>query len=97
MEYREILRREKTCDLPVPADIADIADIAGGLHEYAYRLSASAMRTDTDGHDKADDHAAATRSMTYCQAILWFKPLLAVIDTGNNNFEGIQQIEQERH
>lgn len=55
------------------------------------------MRTDTDGHDKADDHAAAARSMTYCQAILWFKPLLAVIDKGNNNFEGIQQIEQERH
>ena len=27
IEYREILRREKTCDLPVPADIA------GGLLE----------------------------------------------------------------
>lgn len=27
IEYREILRREKTCDLPVPADIA------GGVHE----------------------------------------------------------------
>lgn len=55
------------------------------------------MRTDTDGPDKAGVHAAAARSMTYCQAILWIKPLLAVIDKGNNNFEGIQQIEQERH
>jgi hypothetical protein len=29
IEYREILRREKTCDLPVPADVA------GGLLSYA--------------------------------------------------------------
>ncbi|MCL7677428.1 hypothetical protein M8369_25880, partial [Klebsiella pneumoniae] len=41
IEYREILRREKTCDLPVPADIA------GGLLEYAYRLRSSAMHADT--------------------------------------------------
>ncbi len=37
IEYREILRREKTCDLPVPADVA------GGLLEYAHRLRANAM------------------------------------------------------
>ncbi len=37
IEYREILRREKTCDLPVPADVA------GGLLKYAYSLRASAM------------------------------------------------------
>lgn len=37
IEYREILRREKTCDLPVPADVAS------GLLKYAYRLRASAM------------------------------------------------------
>lgn len=40
IEYREILRREKTCNLPVPADVA------GGLLNYAYRLRASAMHTD---------------------------------------------------
>ena len=90
IEYREILRREKTCDLPVPADIA------GGLLEYAYRLRASAMHADTDRPDAADDRAAATSSMTYCQAVLWIKPLLAVIDKGNNNFAGIRQIELER-
>lgn len=65
IEYREILRREKTCDLPVPADTAD-------------------------------DRAVATSSMTYCQAVLWIKPLLAVIEKGNNNFAGIRQIELER-
>lgn len=88
--YREILRREKTCDLPVPADIA------GGLLKYAHRLRASALRTDTNRPDTADDRAAAASSMTYCQAVLWIKPLLAVIEKGNNNLAGIRQIELER-
>ncbi|HDV9839635.1 TPA: hypothetical protein RKW99_001758 [Enterobacter asburiae] len=90
IEYREILRREKTCDLPVPADVA------GGLLEYAHRLRASAMHTNTSRPDAADDRAVATSSMTYCQAVLWIKPLLAVIEKGNNNFAGIRQIELER-
>lgn len=90
IEYREILHREKTCDLPVPADVA------GGLLEYAYRLRASAMHADTIGPDTADDRAAAASSITYCQAVLWIKPLLAVIEKGNNNFAGIRHIEQDR-
>ena len=90
IEYREILRREKTCDLPVPADVA------GGLLEYAHRLRASAMHTDTIRPDAADDRAAAASSMTYCQAVLWIKPLLAVIEKGNNNFAGIREIEKTR-
>lgn len=90
IEYREILRREKTCDLPVPADIA------GGLLEYAYRLRASAMHTDTGRPDETDDRAATASSMTYCQAVLWIKPLLAVIEKGNNKLVGIRQIELER-
>lgn len=90
IEYREILHREKTCDLPVPTDIA------GGLLEYAYRLRSSAMHADTDGTDAADDSTATARSMTYCQAVLWIKPLLAVIEKGNNHFAGIRQLEIER-
>lgn len=90
IEYREILRREKTCDLPVPADIA------GGLLEYAYRLRTSAMHTDSDRPDATDDRAAPARTMTYCQAVLWIKPLLAVIEKGNNNFAGIRDIESRR-
>jgi hypothetical protein len=90
IEYREILRREKTCDLPVPADIAS------GLLEYAHRLRSSAMHADTDRADAANDSATATSSMTYCQAILWIQPLLAVIEKGNNNFAGIRHIERER-
>ncbi|MEX1840926.1 hypothetical protein KMW40_10935 [Enterobacter cloacae] len=90
IKYREILRREKTCDLPVPADIA------GGLLEYAHRLRASAMHSDTGRPDEADDRTVATSSMTYCQAVLWIKPLLAVIEKGNNNLTGIRKIERER-
>lgn len=90
IEYREILRREKTCDLPVPADIA------GGLLEYAYRLRSSAMHTNTDRTDEANDRTAASNSMTYCKAVLWIKPLLAVIEKGNNNLAGIREIEVNR-
>ena len=90
IEYREILRREKTCDLPVPADIA------GGLLEYAHRLRSSAMHADTDRPDAADDSTVAAGSITYCQAVLWIQPLLAVIEKGNNNLAGIRQIELER-
>lgn len=90
IKYREILRREKTCDLPVPADIA------GGLLEYAHRIRASAMHADTDGSDATDDSTAAASTMTYCQAVLWIKPLLAVIEKGNNNFLAIRQIEHTR-
>lgn len=90
IEYREILRREKTCDLPVPADIA------GGLLEYAHRLRASAMHAASNEPDSANDRAVTSGPMTYCQAVLWIKPLLAVIEKGNNNLAGIRDIEEIR-
>lgn len=90
IEYREILRREKTCDLSVPADIA------GGLLEYTYRLRASAMHADSGNADAASDSAASTGTLTYCQAVLWIKPLLAAIEKANNQLAGIRQIEQDR-
>ena len=90
IEYREILRREKTCDLPVPADVA------GGLLKYAHRLRASAMHPDTGNANAADDSTAAASAITYCQAVLWIEPLLATIEKGNNNFSGIRDIENNR-
>ena len=90
IKYREILRREKTCDLPVPADIA------GGLLEYANRLRARAMHTNTTVADPTDGGATAASGMTYCQAVLWIDPLLATREQGNNNFAGIREIEQAR-
>ncbi|MBX8880210.1 hypothetical protein [Enterobacter ludwigii] len=90
IEYREILRREKTCDLPVPADVA------GGLLEYTHRLRASAMHTDSGNADAAGDSATTPSTLTYCQAVLWIKPLLAAIEKANNQLSGIREIEKGR-
>jgi hypothetical protein len=35
-------------------------------------------------------------SLTYCQAVLWIKPLLAAIEKANNQLAGIREIEQDR-
>lgn len=90
IEYREILRREKTCDLLVPADIA------GGLLEYAHRLRASALHTDTGRPDATDDRTTAANSMTYCQAVLWINPLMAAIEKANSQLAGIRELELNR-
>ena len=90
IEYREILRREKTCDMPVPADVTS------GLLNYANRLRASAMHTDSRNVDAASDSAVTTRSITYCQAILWISPLLAAIEKANSQLAGIRDIENSR-
>ncbi|QIX97443.1 hypothetical protein [Cedecea sp. FDAARGOS_727] len=90
IEYREILRRDKTCDLPVPADIA------GGLLEYTNRLRASAMHADPGSADAASFTPAAAGGLTYCQVVLWIKPLLAAIEKGNKQLSGIREIEKAR-
>ncbi len=90
IEYREILRRERTCDLPVPADVA------GGLLKYAYRLRASAMHPDTGNTDAAGDSTTSASSITYCQAVLWINPLLTAIEKANNQLAGIREIEKSR-
>ncbi|AZV06843.1 hypothetical protein ELK40_17535 [Enterobacter sp. N18-03635] len=90
IEYREILRREKTCDLPVPADVA------GGLLSYTNSLRASAMHTDSGNADAAGDSTTTTSALTYCQIVLWVKPLLAAIEKANNQLAGIREIEMSR-
>lgn len=69
------------------------AETAGVLLEYAYRFRSSAMRIYTSGPDVADDITAAATSIAYCKALLWIKPLLAVIDKGKKHQPGIGQIE----
>ena len=90
IEYREILRREKTCDYPVPAYVAD------GLLNYTNSLRASAMHTATAGTDKAGSAATPSSQLTYCQAVLWIEPLLAAIEKANNQLAAIRQAEQLR-
>lgn len=54
------------------------------------------MHTDTGRPDEIGDRTVATSSMTYFQVVLWVKPLLVVIEKGNNNFAGVRDIEQRR-
>jgi len=90
IEYREILRREKTCDLPVPAAIAD------GLLEYTNNLRTSAMYPDTGVTDATGNGSVAASGLTYCQAVLWINPLLVAIEKANNQLVGIRQVERHR-
>lgn len=90
IEYREILRREKTCDLPVPADVA------GGLLNYTNRLRASAMYSDSGDADTTGDSPIASRALTYCQAVLWINPLLSAIEKANNQLSSIRDLERNR-
>ncbi|KAF1366780.1 hypothetical protein [Yokenella regensburgei] len=90
IEYREILHREKTCDLPVPAHIA------GGLLEYTNHLRASAMHTDSGNADATGDSAVTSGTLTYCQAVLWIKPLLGAIEKANNQLGEIRRIDAGR-
>lgn len=90
IEYREILRREKTCDLPVPADVA------GGLLDYANRLRTGAMHTDSGNADATSDSAASTGTLTYCQAVLWINPLLSAIEKANHQLRSIRDLERSR-
>ncbi|ELX5647797.1 hypothetical protein SJ075_001504 [Salmonella enterica] len=90
IEYREILRREKTCDLPVPADVA------GGLLNYTNRLRASAMYSDSGDADTTGDSPIASRALTYCQAVQWINPLLSAIEKANNQLSSIRDLERNR-
>ncbi|WP_375603003.1 hypothetical protein AB9X52_08870 [Enterobacter hormaechei] len=91
IEYREILRREKTCDLPVPADIA------GGLLEYAYRLRASAMHTYTGRTSEVSYSPFAPREITYCQLALWTSLLLSSIEKSNNQLAAIRKLQKKEN
>ncbi|EJD6474803.1 hypothetical protein ABQD47_06430 [Providencia rettgeri] len=89
IEYREILKKELTCDLPVPQPIAD------GLLKYTYELRS--MYADPQNANRASASATATSTLTYCQAVLWIGPLLSVLDQANGQLEGIREIEAVRN
>lgn len=90
IEYRTILKKEPTCSLLIPADIA------GRLYDYANSLRAGAMQPTASDANGTAAGASATERMTYCQAVLWIDPLLTVIDRANNDRASVRQIEAER-
>lgn len=91
IEYRRIIEKEPTCDLLIPADIAS------GLLEYTHRLRATALHTITSDVNSDGSSTVATSSMTYCQAVLWIRPLLATIDQANNQLADIVRVEKSRN
>ncbi|MGS8100583.1 hypothetical protein [Providencia sp. PROV_01] len=89
IEYRTILKKEPTCDLPVPQPIAD------GLLKYTYELRS--MYADPQNINRASISTTTTSTLTYCQAVLWIGPLLSVLDQANGQLEGIREIEAVRN
>ncbi|HEF8785122.1 TPA: hypothetical protein QH450_002035 [Providencia alcalifaciens] len=88
IEYREILKKELTCDLPVPQPIAD------GLLKYTHELRA--MYSDSSNANSTSVSAATASSLTYCQAVLWIDALLSALDKANGKIEAIKDIELQR-
>lgn len=88
IEYREILKKELTCDLPVPQPIAD------GLLKYTHELRA--MYADPQNVNRASASTTTTNTLTYCQAVLWIDPLLSALDKANGQLMSIGDIEEDR-
>lgn len=88
IEYREILKKEFTCDLPVPQPIAD------GVLEYTYELRS--MYADPQNTNRTSSSTTTTGTLTYCQAVLWINPLLSALDKANEQLKGIREVEATR-
>ena len=86
IEDRKIIEKESTCDLLIPADIAS------GLLGYTYRLRATALHANTGNINSDGSSTVASSSITYCQAVLWIRPLLATIDQANNQLAEIEKL-----
>lgn len=90
IEYKTILKKEPTCDLPVPLPISD------RLLSNTYRLRASAMHPDTQNANSASSAISARRVLTYCDLALWIDPLLTDLAQANAQLKAIEQIEEVR-
>ncbi|HHR5877994.1 TPA: hypothetical protein ACS7W8_001461 [Providencia alcalifaciens] len=89
IEYREILKKELTCDLPVPQPIAD------GVLKYTHELRA--MYSDPQNTNRTSASATTADTLTYCQAVLWIDSLLAALDKANEQLRAIREIEATRN
>ncbi|WP_226890128.1 hypothetical protein [Morganella morganii] len=91
IEYRTIIRKEPTCNLYIPQPVSD------GLLSHAYAIRESAMRSDPSIADTTGTGSAATRRLTYCQAVEWIEPLLTVLDKANGQLMDIRKADAERN
>ncbi|MBA5820753.1 hypothetical protein ISO78_17250 [Morganella morganii subsp. morganii] len=91
IEYRTIIRKEPTCNLYIPQPVSD------GLLNHVYAIRESAMRFDSGITDPAGAGTAATRRLTYCQAVEWIEPLLMALDKANGQLIDIRKADTERN
>ncbi|HDU8708043.1 hypothetical protein ISO36_08910 [Morganella morganii subsp. morganii] len=91
IEYRTIIRKEPTCNLYIPQPVSD------GLLNHVYAIRKSAMRFDSGITDPAGTGSAATRRLTYCQAVEWIEPLLTALDKANGQLMDVRKADAERN
>ncbi|QZY64947.1 hypothetical protein K7H99_02500 [Providencia rettgeri] len=89
IEYRTILKKEPTCDLPMPQSIAN------RLLKYADDLRS--MYTDTGNINSASISTSTSQTLTYCEAVVWVDYLLAALDKANGQLKSIRDIDAERN
>lgn len=90
IEYRTIIRKEPTCNLYIPQPVSD------GLLSHVYAIRESAMRSAPTITDTTGTGTAATRRLTYCQAVEWIEPLLMALDKANGQLIDIRMADVER-
>ncbi|MET4895352.1 hypothetical protein [Morganella morganii] len=90
IEYRTIIRKEATCNLYIPQPVSD------GLLSHVYTIRESAMRSAPGITDTTGAGTAATRRLTYCQAVEWIEPLLMALDKANEQLIDIRKADVER-
>ena len=91
IEYRTIIRKESTCNLYIPQSVSD------GVLSHVYAIRESAMHSAPGITDSAGTGTAATRRLTYCQAVEWIEPLLAALDKANGQLMDIRKADAERN
>ena len=91
IEYRTIIRKEPTCNLYIPQPVSD------GLFSHVYAIRESAMRSAPGIADTTGAGTAATRRLTYCQAVEWIEPLLTALGQANGQLMDIRKTDAERN
>ncbi|MBS9572020.1 hypothetical protein [Morganella morganii] len=91
IEYRTIIRKEPTCNLHIPQSVSD------GLLSHVYAIRESAMRSAPGITDTTGAGTAATRRLTYCQAVEWIEPLLTALEKATGQLINIRKANAERN
>lgn len=91
IEYRTIIRKEPTCNLYIPQSVSD------GLLSHVHAIRESAMRSAPGITDTTGTGTAATRRLTYCQAVEWIEPLLTALGQANGLLMDIRKADAERN